>query len=72
MLRHGSGQGRRFHRLKRQSIAKSYSRWNGTATAFASLPGAVAGCFRNREGANSPARTGRNRPIMLGEEKAAG
>jgi hypothetical protein len=53
VLRRRSSQGRRFHRPKRQSIAKFYRRLDVTATAFAFLPGAVFGCFRNPEGANS-------------------
>ena len=47
---------------KRQFIAKSYSKRDLTATTFAFLPGAVAGCFHNREGANSPP-TRRQEPV---------
>jgi len=34
-----------------QFIAQFYRSEASTATAFASLPGARAGCFQNREGA---------------------
>jgi hypothetical protein len=54
---------------KRQFIPKSYRRLDVTATAFAFLPGAVAGCFRNRERANSPTRTDLNWFKVLGEEE---
>src|SRR5205814_1617982 len=49
-----------------QFIAKSYRREDVTAITFAFLPGALSGCFRNPEGANSQPRTALNRSIIAG------